>query len=79
MRPKALPWKALRMIGQSKFLQRAQSSQNMDRVKTMIIETEDKNQRLNERRRKTNLLCIASLDALQISDHGSVALGDFGG
>ncbi len=51
----------------------------MDRVKTMIIETEDKNQRLNERRRKTNLLCIASLDALQISDHGSVALGDFGG
>ncbi len=61
-----------------KNLQRAQSSQNMDRVKTMIIEAEDKNQRLNERRRKTNLLGIASLDALQINDHGSVALGDFG-
>lgn len=61
-----------------KKLQRAQSSQNMDRVKTMIIETEDKNQRLNERRRKTNLLPIASLDALQINDHGSVAFGDFG-
>ncbi len=81
MRPKALPWKASRMMGQSKFkkkLQRAQSSQNMDRVKTMTIETEDKNQRLNESRRKTNLLCIASLDALQINDHGSVASGDFG-
>ncbi len=61
-----------------KKLQRAQSSQNMDRVKTMIIEAEDKNQRLNERRRKTNLLGIASLDALQINDRGSVASGDFG-
>jgi hypothetical protein len=55
-----------------KNLQRAQSSQNMERVKTMIIETENKNQRLNESRRKTNLHCIASLDALQINDHGSV-------
>ncbi len=81
MRPKAFALKSFahdKTKQIQKKLQRAQSSQNMDRVKTMIIETEEKNQRLNERRRKTNLLGIASLDALQINNHGSVALGDFG-